>query len=351
MRAIFERRRRRRQRAIEPFVEGVDPAIERQVIRDEPAGRADRIQRVERAASTDLARDPAGQGVRQRLLHSHHLFHEPPVHLVAGQHGEHAIPAQKVVEQPAANQAEHVLEGRLLSGDHPLGNAHHPAELPIHVLVDLPRERKRQRRRDAAVAFDDVAVVPDGEAGVGVRHRAHRRDRARLQQEEPIGDRPLDVLRPAEMPSRGSGQRRDILNVRVGQRRLLRKRGRNVRRPHAARRRGVGHVHAMLGHDAPLDDPARAIDQPRVGVRLARDDRGAEARHGAHHGHAATPRNRIGAERHTGGARRDHALDQHRRGMRQQRQAMLAPVRENPIGESRLPDRTHLLRDVGRAAH
>ncbi len=149
------------------------------------------------------------------------------------------------------------------------------------------------------------------------------------------------------MPSRRPGQRRDSLNLRVGQRRLLRKRGRNVRRPNAARRRGVGHVHAMLGHDAPLDDPARAIDQPRVGVRLARDDRGAEARHGAHHGHAAAPRNRIGAERHTGGARRDHALDQHRRGMRQQRQAVLAPVRENPIGESRLPDRTHLLRDVG----
>ena len=78
----------------------------------------------------------------------------------------------------------------------------------------------------------------------------------------------------------------------------------------------------------------RAIDQPRVGVRLARHDRGAEARHGAHDGHAAAPRDRIGAERHAGGARRDHALDQHRRGVRQQRQAVLAAVGEDPIGES-----------------
>ena len=93
---------------------------------------------------------------------------------------------------------------------------------------------------------------------------------------------------------------------------------------------------------------ARAIDQPRVGVRLARDERGAEARHGAHDGDAAAAGNRIGAERDAGGARRDHALDSTAGGMWQQRQAVLAPVREDPLGESRLPDRTHLLRDVVR---
>ena len=58
-------------------------------------------------------------------------------------------------------------------------------------------------------------------------------------------------------------------------------RRRHGRRPNAARRRRVGRVHAMLGRDAPLDDRARAIDVPGVGVGLAGDERGAEARHGA----------------------------------------------------------------------
>ena len=77
-------------------VERVDPAIERQVVRDQPAGRANAVQRVERAAAADPARDLGGQRVGQRLLHAHHLFHEPPVHLIAGQQREHAIPVQRL---------------------------------------------------------------------------------------------------------------------------------------------------------------------------------------------------------------------------------------------------------------
>ena len=45
--------------------------------------------------------------------------------------------------------------------NHAFRAPHEAAELLVDVLINLARERERQRRRDAAVALDDVAVVPD----------------------------------------------------------------------------------------------------------------------------------------------------------------------------------------------
>ena len=248
------------------------------------------------------ARDAVGDLLRQRLLHAHHLLHEGAVEREAGQQREHAIPVEQVVVDPAAHQPEHVPERVVLCRDRGPGDSHQAAELPVDVLVDLAGEGERQRRGHAAVALDDVAVVPDDRRGVGIGQAGQRRDRPRLQQHEPVPfERPLDVLRRAEDCRAAARQPRHGDHLVVAERRLL---DPVERRSHAADSAGcpgIGDVHAPLGRDRAMDDRAGAVDVPGVRVALARHEAGAEAVDGADDRHAAAAGDRIRAE---GDARR-----------------------------------------------
>jgi hypothetical protein len=74
--------------------------------------------------------------------------------------------------------------------------------------------------------------------------------------------------------------------------------------------------HRTIGDGAPLDDPALAIDQPGVGVGLARHDGRSQPGHRRDDRDPGTPRNRIRAEGDARRARVDHALHEDRRRMR-----------------------------------
>ena len=219
---IAQRDRRRRERLVQTHGETRDLARQPQVVQEEADQRARERECVEELAALRGRRDGDLDRFRQALAHAHHLLHELPVHGEAGEQREHAVPVQQVVIQPAANQAEHVPERVVFFGDHAIRHAHQAAELTVDALIDLRCERKRQRRRDAAVAFDDVAVVPDGEFGVGIGGVRERRDRTRLQEIERARLRhgPFDVLRPAEMTAgvareRGHGDHLAIGEARV----------------------------------------------------------------------------------------------------------------------------------------
>src|SRR5437763_10017308 len=94
-------------------------------------------------------------------------------------------------------------EDVVVARDHRRRHPHDPAELPVDLLVRPAGEGEGERRGDAAVAFDDVAVVPEDRRAVGIGQGGERRDRARLEEVERAAlDRPLDVLRPAEVAGR-----------------------------------------------------------------------------------------------------------------------------------------------------
>ena len=168
-----------------------------------------------------MSRDRVGLLVRERLLDTHHLLEKPAVHPVGWQQRQDAIPVQQVVIQPAAYQPQHVQKRVVVPGNHAPRHAHHPAELAIDRRIDLTRKRKRERRGDTAVTFDDVAVVPNDGRRVLVLVRAQRGNRPRLKEHEPVADRPLDVLRTAEQSFRGGRQRRHLLNLLVGEHRAV----------------------------------------------------------------------------------------------------------------------------------
>ena len=82
--------------------------------------------------------------------------------------------------------------------------------------MDRPLQRGQTSPRDRCERPGEVTRLPLPEAGRGLHRRRHgravgkRRDRARLEQEEPaVGRRPFDVLRTVEVDCHTAGQLRD----------------------------------------------------------------------------------------------------------------------------------------------
>ena len=160
--------------------------------------------------------------IGQRLAHAHHSFHEGAVEPEAGEQRERAIPIEEVVVHAPPHQAEHVREHVAMRVEGVARSAHQAAELTVDALVDLAREREGERRRDPAVALDDVAVVPDVPQAIRIRDVAQCCDWPRLQQVEPVVDKgPLDILRLSEDCRGLAGKRGHRQRLLVAEHRLI----------------------------------------------------------------------------------------------------------------------------------
>ena len=189
--------------------------------------------------------------------------------------------------------------------DQRLPHPHEPAELPVHVFVDAAHEGEGERRGDAVVALDDVAVVPypalaaarggrGGVRGSGRRGAARacfvcrheRRDRPGLEHNE-VGrgpaardQCPLHILRGSEGVRERSCARRHAARLLVAQRRRVPQRFGNLLRarpPPGCRAKGAVLVGQRGGNHAA---GAHAIG---VGVELAAHEPLAQAVDRAHH--------------------------------------------------------------------
>src|SRR5690242_3868394 len=78
-------------------------------------------------------------------------------------------------------------------------NAHQNAELPIDFLVRSTRKGESERESYSAIAFCDVAVIPEYAHAVRIGHVSQSGHRPRMQQPHTIGiHRPPDIPPPAE---------------------------------------------------------------------------------------------------------------------------------------------------------
>lgn len=294
-------------------------------------------------ASRIRARSRAGLGrgnlLGQAFPHAHHLLHEATVELIAGQHRDEPVPVVEVVVHPPAHEPEHAAEHVGPGFDRFLRHAYEPTELLIHALVGAPRERECERRRDAAVALDDVRVVPQRAAGVRVGRLAERGDRTALEKKELAATKgPLNVLGAAEVRFGTPREIGHLLDLSIRQRRRRGALGRHGHGAHALGRRRIGAMHRVLHLDGALDDLADPVHPPRVGYGFARDECAAQPRHGADDHDRAASRDRVGAECDPGGLAVDHSLDDDCRSTGQRIEARFVAVTHQPLAEPGRPD-------------
>ncbi len=196
---LRDRQRRGGERGVEADLEAGDLFRQAGELADEADAGADEGEGVGEAAAGVFRDDFLDDFIRQRLADAHHLLHESTVELEAGEQGEDAIPANQIVINPAADEPEHLRKDVFGALDAVGRHGHELAEFAVGGFVDPAGEGECERRGDAAVAFGDVAVIPDAEGVGGIGREAERGDGAGLEQPEFSGcvDGPLDVLRPA----------------------------------------------------------------------------------------------------------------------------------------------------------
>src|SRR5689334_23970843 len=97
------------------------------------------------------------------LPDSHHLLHEAPIEAIAGQHRQDPIPIQKVVVNASLNETQHAVKHTGIPGDRWWPNPEQSAELAIHLLITMPRKRESHGSGYSAIAFNNVAVVPNAD--------------------------------------------------------------------------------------------------------------------------------------------------------------------------------------------
>ena len=166
---------------------------------------------------------------------------------------------------------------------------------------------------------------------------------------EPVAHRPLDVLRPAEVPAAARASAatpRTSSSVSAGCASSL---GSDSTAAHASWRGTIGDVHPVLRRRSGARRSRRSDRRARCRRRPRRTRARSRAGTALTTADAAAAGHRVGAERDAGRARLDHALHEHRRRARRRRQAVLAAVREDPLAEARPPDRAHLVRHIARA--
>src|SRR5215831_7454140 len=154
--------------------------------------------------------------IRQCLLHAHHLLHEAPVDGESWQQGENAIPVQKVVVNAPADETEHVSEDLITSRDPVLRNFQNSTKLAVDSLIGGQRERECERSCNTAVAFRDVAVVPDIAYAIRVWKVVQRGYWAGLKEiKVSILNDPFDVLWASQASCDSASHRRDVIRLLV----------------------------------------------------------------------------------------------------------------------------------------
>ena len=314
------------ERAVEPGIERAYPPGQRSDAPRQASERPDQGKRARHAfAAARTARRGRGSG-RQLLAHAHHLLHESPVDRVTRQHRQQPVPVQEVVVDATPDEAEHAREHVGVFLDCARGHADQPAEFAIHLLVAAAGERERQWRGEAAVALDDVGVVPDRRRGIRVGSTREGRDRATLQQvQRAVGERPFDVLRHSEVTLCGAGEGGDPQHVFAGE-------------------------HCGLGGRRALDNGAVAVDAPGLAFDGTGDEGVAAALRRGDDGDRTAPRHRIGAESHARCVAVDHLLDDHGRRCRRACDSGFGAIADQSHAVARDPHPRHVFGDL-RARH
>src|SRR5437667_9116195 len=154
--------------------------------------------------------------IRQGLFHAHHLLHEATVHRESWQQGENAIPVQKVVVNAPADQAEHMSEDLIVGCYLAFGNFQHSTKLAVNSLIGGEGKRESEWSGNAAVAFRDVAVVPDIAGAIRVRKLVQRANRAGLKHIKISAlNCPFDVLRASQAARDLASHCRDSIRLLV----------------------------------------------------------------------------------------------------------------------------------------
>ncbi len=301
----------------ETHIEGLDAAVEAGVGREQTGHGARKIEAVGHALAPRAALQRGDDLVGQAFLHAHHLLHEGAVGAKPGQKGEEPIPAIQVVVDATVDEADHAAEDGVIGLYGGLGHAHNAAELLVDFRVGAAGEGVGQRRGHAAVAFDDVAVVPQNAHGVGIGDVRQGGDWTGLEQVEIAlrrgVDGPFDILRSAEVGFGAPRHLRHCQHLRIGQ-----------------------HGRGRVGHRA-LDDVAGAGDSPRVRVLLTGHERIPIAAHGGDDGDAAAAADRVRGEGDAGRVRMHHALHEHGGRCRGRVHALLGAVGIDAVTESGTP--------------
>ena len=144
-----------------------------------------------------------------------------------------------------------------------------------------------------------------------------------MQQHQPVGNRPLDVLGSAEQACRLSGKPGDGAHLVVGQD--------GIRR---------------MARDRPLKDFAASTHAPGVGVGQPSHEHITVTMHRTHDRDAPTPRHGIGAERDACRLRRHHLLQDDSRRTWCETKSMLAAIGDNSIAVGRAPHCEHAIENI-----
>ena len=335
--------RPRAQSVLEPALKRRCPGAQQQVTPHQTEDGRPQAHEIPQALGTRRPRRL--DGVRLgRLPHPHHLLHEPPVERVPGKQRDQAVPVQQVVVDPSADQADHAHEHRPVVRDDPGRHPHRPAELAVDPFVGAARKAEGQRGGGAAVALDDVAVVPDLALVPLAPGPVQGGDGPGLQDVQPAAAKgPLDVLGPAEQgrdAAHGVGHPADL---RVAERGGARCGAGHRDGSHAIRCAGGGAVRPALAGNPALHDPAARVHLVQVAVGLARHHRRAGPEGRGDRRERSVARERVRAECDSGRVRVDHPLDDHGRRRRREGQPALGTIGAHRLAEAGAPD----IRDTG----
>jgi len=146
-------------------------------------------------------------------------------------------------------------------------------------------------------------------------------------------ERPLDVLRRAELPLDGSDHAGDLPHSLIVERRLPDERLGHLGRAIPATAVDGDPMGHALHRDFAVDDVAVSRDAERIRIAFARDQRTTQAVNSTDHRHIPRCRQWIRAEGDAGDVGVDHALNQNSGGAARRRQPPRSTIRDVAVGE------------------
>ncbi len=153
---------------------------------------------------------------------------------------------------------------------------------------------------------------------------------------------PFHVLRRSVLPLDREEQRGELLNLRIGQSEL-RKAVQYTDIVQGRAFRPVRHPAGATKHD----NGVALADADFVGIDLTVDERRAKPWRRIHHELVGRSGQRIDRERHAGGDRLNHSLNQHAGRSRGRRKGARTPVCLGPLGIGRRAAREHSVQQIG----